>query len=239
MKGYDILKQIIPFKKELLFKTKINEITSISLEHSISSVVSDKVVGNFLITGDYKMTEGSINREKFKFDVPFEINLDSRYNTDSIEIDIDNFYYEVINNEALRVNIDVYLIGERLLEDISTIKDKDVKKSDLDSSISDDILEVENIKYDKVKRVESIIDDSVLNDEGEKLENNVLDNNNVFGSMDSLDTYVTYYVYVVKEDDTLDKILDKFNISKEELEKYNDINNIKEKMKLIIPSSNE
>ena len=31
------MKQIIPFKKDLLFKTKVSEITSISLEREISA----------------------------------------------------------------------------------------------------------------------------------------------------------------------------------------------------------
>ena len=55
------MKQIIPFKKELPFKTKVSEITSISLERDIE-VTEDKVVsGAFHITGDYKMNEGFIS----------------------------------------------------------------------------------------------------------------------------------------------------------------------------------
>ena len=61
------MKQIIPFKKELLFKTKISEITSISLENTLSLKENDLVSGEFHISGDYKMTEASINREKFYY----------------------------------------------------------------------------------------------------------------------------------------------------------------------------
>ena len=116
MKGFDYMKQIIPFKKELLFKTKVSEITAISLEHNLSLTTDDLVSGEFLITGDYKMTDASINREKFEFKLPFDIALDSRYDTENIIIDIDNFYYEVINNEFLMVNIDVYIEGEKIKE---------------------------------------------------------------------------------------------------------------------------
>ena len=116
------MKQIIPFKKELLFKTKVSEITSISLEHTLSLKSDDLISGFFQITGDYKMTEGSINREKFEFKLPFDIALDSRYNLDSIIIDIDNFYYEIINNESLQVNIDVYVEGEKIIEE--TLKEE-------------------------------------------------------------------------------------------------------------------
>ena len=74
------MKQIIPFKKEFLFKTKVNEITSISLEHTIKEKDSDKISGIFIITGDYKMTASSINREKFNFTLPFDIELNKNYN---------------------------------------------------------------------------------------------------------------------------------------------------------------
>ena len=77
MKGFDIMKQVIPFQKELLFKTKVSEVTSISLEHFIDNIDNTVISGKFLVTGDYKMTEGSINREKFSFDIPFEISLDA------------------------------------------------------------------------------------------------------------------------------------------------------------------
>ena len=51
------MKQIIPFKKDLLFKTKVSEITSISLEREISTPEDGIVSGIFHITGDYKKNE--------------------------------------------------------------------------------------------------------------------------------------------------------------------------------------
>ena len=245
------MRQIIPFKKELLFKTKVSEITSISLEHSISSKEDDKVVGNFLVTGDYKMTEGSINREKFRFDIPFEINLDDKYDMDSIIIDIDNFYYEVVNNESLKVNIDVYVMGDRIEEELpvednclDNAKKDDTRLNDLISNSKDNELEEESIKYKKANKVESIVDEddnidiNIDNSNNSINTNDNMNTNSIFNNIDTGDTYVTYYVYIVKEGDTLDKVLDKFKVSKEELEKYNDISDIKEKDKLIIPSSN-
>ena len=57
------MKQIIPFKKDLPFKTKVSDITSISLERKIEILDGGIVTGTFYITGDYKMNEGSINRD--------------------------------------------------------------------------------------------------------------------------------------------------------------------------------
>ena len=75
------MKQIISFKKELPFKTKVSDITSISLERDINVEDDGIVTGMFHITGDYKMNEGSINREEFSFELPFDITLDPRYDT--------------------------------------------------------------------------------------------------------------------------------------------------------------
>ena len=103
------MRKIISFKRELPFKTKVCEITSISLEHIIKKQDDDLVSGEFLINGEYKMTEGSINKEKYDFKLPFDIALNSNYDSNSIKLDIDNFYYEIINNEILKVNVDLLI----------------------------------------------------------------------------------------------------------------------------------
>ena len=50
------MKNIIPFKKDVIFKTKISEITSISLENSLS-INKDVVSGEFIIGGEYKVSD--------------------------------------------------------------------------------------------------------------------------------------------------------------------------------------
>ena len=306
------MRQIIPFKKELLFKTKISEITSISLEHTLRLVEDNLVSGEFHISGDYKMTEASINREKFYFTLPFEIDLDADYISDSVSIDIDNFYYEVVNDDSLQVNIDVFVDGEKkkvIPEEVAVeeevidsseevkevekedVRDEDIKieEDDSKSSINDDIdsnnsfIDVSNNIIDISCDDEKIIEDdstsiisndrqddgqdsdntnSNINDNREELEkqvnyievpkvslediqdssvdNEVINNNFNFFNTENFgtDTYVTYYVYIVKEDDTIDSIIEKFNVSKEEIANYNDISEVKKGTKLIIPTSN-
>ena len=240
------MKQIIPFKKELLFKTKVSEITSISLEHTLSLKDDDLISGEFIINGDYKMTEGSINREKFSFTLPFDIALDSRYDAKNIIIDIDNFYYEVINNEFLVVNIDVFVDGEKIKEEIKEVDDdapiirmvpntrerddNNFIKSIEFPSINKDMIDEEfdiDINYKKVPMM----------DVGEKeVSNKNIDNNfNIFQDIDNSDTYVTYHVYIVKEGDTIDTIMEKYSVKKESLSLYNNIEDIKVGTKLIIP----
>ena len=103
------MKQIVPFKKELPFKTKVSDITSISLERDLNVLDDGIISGVFHITGDYKMNEGSINREDFSFDLPFDITLDPRYDIKTVNSDIDDFYYDIINDDTLKVNIDLLL----------------------------------------------------------------------------------------------------------------------------------
>ena len=66
---------------------------------------------------------------------------------------------------------------------------------------------------------------------------NLTNDFNIFENMDSSDTYVTYYVYVVKEEDTIEKVITKYQTTKEEIALYNNIEDIKPGTKLIIPSS--
>ena len=289
------MRQIIPFKKELLFKTKVSEITSISLEHTLYLKESNLISGEFHISGDYKMTSASINREKFYFTLPFEINLDDNYVGDNINIDIDNFYYEIVNDDSLQVNIDVYIDGEKekkevvinnsetkenkvveeVLPEVSNddnertdtkeVGSKEVREEVLeepkvlvlpskeetlenrDSSkekIAEDEIKIENnISFANSPKIKIDIDNDNVNENENKnideLEN--LSNNINFFNTDNFntDTYVTYYVYIVKEDDTLNSIMEKFNVSKEKLGIYNDLSDLKKGTKIIIPMENE
>ena len=256
-----IMKQIIPFKKDLPFKTKVSDITSISLERKIEILDGGIVTGTFYITGDYKMNEGSINREKFSFDLPFDITLDPRYDVNSVKADIEDFYYDVINEDTLKVNIDLYIEAEYLPDtsldnNILTEEDKsdnemnDVQKEDepveedrnIMMELKSDSKNDENIEIEKDKEVTSEKiknDDSTMNDSD--IERNDVDDfaNDLFSNLDNTETYTTYYVYIVKEEDTIDKIISLYGVTKEDIENYNDITSIKPGDKVIIPKTSE
>lgn len=256
-----IMKQIIPFKKDLPFKTKVSDITSISLERKIEILDGGIVTGTFYITGDYKMNEGSINREKFSFDLPFDITLDPRYDVNSVKADIEDFYYDVINEDTLKVNIDLYIEAEYLPDtsldnNILTEEDKsnnemnDVQKEDepveedrnIMTESKSDSKNDENIEIEKDKEVTSEKinnDDATMNDSD--IERNDVDDfaNDLFSNLDNTETYTTYYVYIVKEEDTMDKIISLYGVTKEDIENYNDITSIKPGDKVIIPKTSE
>lgn len=199
------MKKIIPFKKDLFFKDNVYEIVSISLEHTLHHEKDYLISGEFLITGDYKITDSSINVENFEFKIPFDINIDEHYNLDHLIIDIDDFYYEIVNNNVLRINIEVLLDK---LEENRCIE------------IEDDVIELL-----PVENIEEPI--NILKEEIEEINSNV----------EEAKGFVTYKVYIVKEEDTIEKIYEKYKISRELLEKYNDLKEIKIGDKIIIPSN--
>ena len=53
---------------------------------------------------------------------------------------------------------------------------------------------------------------------------------------DSDETFATYSVYIVRQNDTIEAIMDKYQVSREELESYNDLDNFVIGSKIIIPT---
>lgn len=108
------MRQIIPFQKEITFKTMISKITSISLEHTLELKENDMVLGDFIVSGSYKMTEASQIDEEFSYKVPIEIAIDKKYDTNNISLEIDDFVYEVLDEERLLLKIDLCIDGLEL-----------------------------------------------------------------------------------------------------------------------------
>lgn len=278
------MKQVVPFKKDIIFKSKISEITSISLEHSLE-VDEDMVSGDFIISGDYKMTEASVNKEPFSYNLPFDIALDDRYDTSNLKVEIEDFYYEIINDDILRVNIEVSLDGledkpfrveEEIIDfnDDEEVNEKDEELDSITSTIEElkkELDEKNNNLYNlekimKEKDVEHKLELDKLNDElnsAEERNDNieVIDMNkedineipimtaqnsesmvdtkeikSLFSNLSEEETFSTYHVYIMREDDTIENVITKYNVTKEILSNYNDLENIKLGDKIIIPS---
>ena len=234
------MKKIVPFNNVLNFSTDVCEITAISLEHDIK-ISDDSISGVFFISGEYKIIDGQLEREKFKFELPFDIALGTDYELDTVIVDIDDFRYELLDRNKLKVNIELYIDGEEK----STLDEKTdyeidepvgIQIEDLDIPIE---TEDENIDNRDGEEVSDILSDMLEKEENNTLEeiniNNENINNNIFNNDTYEDKYVTYKVYRVNDGDTIDKIMEKYNITKEELEKYNNIDDIHSGDKLIIP----
>ena len=185
------MKKIVPFKKDILFKTNISEITSISLEHELN-IDKNLIKGKFIVSGDYI---NETTKDKFSHELPFIVDLDEKYILDKANLDIDDFYYEIVGNNTLRVCIDVLIdnLDERKIE---IINERECIEEEVEPP------KIEEKKKDTTEKEES---------------------------------YKSYTVYIVRENDNIDTIQKKYEITKEELEKYNDLTNIKIGDKIIIP----
>ena len=128
--------EIVSFSKDIEFKNMINKITSISLEHTLMLEDKSNIKGDFIVSGSYKMTAASQIENDFSYKIPVDIEVDDKYDLSNLVIDIDDFTYEVIDEEILRVNIDLLLDKLEVKEKLGQLKDALVQEfhlSDLPS----------------------------------------------------------------------------------------------------------
>ena len=250
------MKIIIPFKKEVVFKDNISEITSISLEHHLT--LNDYLVkGNFLITGEYKVSDASITVLPFNLELPIALSIEDRYDTNKAVCDIDDFYYEIINDRKLSISIDI---------SVDKLSEKDIKEVDktvevLEDSSDTEIVNVEdnrcidmeekNLKSDNVE--ESLETNNDVKEEIKEIRDNKIEEREtkdkkidkadevnkkiktLFNTDNNAEEYITYQIYIIRDGDTVDSIIAKYDIDVESLKEYNDISDLKIGDKVIIP----
>ena len=171
--------------------------------------------------------------EDFSYKIPVLISVDEKYETEKASIGIDDFYYEIINDNILKVKIDLILDDLYYKEERSNL-DLEVNEQDnLEVSLDTEKID---INFDKENVQENNlyinISDNEKNMEGSKI-------TDLFKESDTDKEYSIYRVYTISEGDTLDTILDKYKITKDNLEQYNDLTKLDIGTKLIIPSSDE
>lgn len=247
MKGRVKMKQIVPFTKEILFKSTIGELTSISLDHDLQLKGEDLITGNFYIKGKYKLTKASQLEEDFSYKVPCEIAISDDYDTFDAVIDIDDFYYSIVEEEILKVNISVSIDNLVRKENVVETKEEEVQeRSELEEKL--DFEEEENIE-ENIEEEQSIeekpdLEDKVVFKDSDERENispiNIIKETNqqIFNETNEEEVYSTYYVYLVQDDDTFERIGEKYHCSKEEILLYNDVKELKAGIKLVIPETN-
>lgn len=250
------MQKIIPFKKEMPFKNQVAEITSISLEHTLHKEGGNLITGLFIVSGDYKVVDTSNVIDHFSFELPFDIHMDDKYDLEKVHIDIDDFYYEIINNTSLMVNIDVLLdkieeIEEEEVEEL--VREPKEEASLLESERLTDMDVVEELspvisapaKQEKIVEIEEDVDTTLLEEpkkvsaerKQEISDASIEPVSSIFDTFDqSVSASSVYKVYMVREEDSLESILSKYKTSREELEKYNNITEMKKGDKLIIPT---
>lgn len=278
------MKKTLSFEKDLTFQTMIGEITTISFEEDLKFVDKSDIEGNFYVSGKYKMTEASTLLEDFSFSIPTQIAMIENYDLETTKISVENFTYEIVDDDILRCKIDILIEGreEVVLEE----EKEEVMKEEL---VSEEMIEenkkeepevleelVRNqeerecdgdpkadkeqelpIKEEPVNIEGSLKEESTMKEEREETvtqEEEVMEQeevtekkdetpsikvNSLFANMgDGNDTFTTYSVYIMREGDTVEKVMDQYQVKREDLEVYNDLSTIELNSKVIIPSFN-
>lgn len=294
------MKKTISFEKKIEFPTMIGEISAISLEQDLKFIDESNVTGNLKISGRYKMTEASRIEEDFNYQLPVEIILTEKLDLDTSKVDIEDFYYEIENDDTMICYIDVKVEGIEIIDDIEKeeqelidleeikkvedynrneilneqeercieeepkepledektstpnitepskmIESESQEKTDTSKEESKDTNDTKDIKEGS----RECDDDYNIEMESEEMpkeekENQTTEINQEVGSLfssfkDSDETFATYSVYILRQEETIQTVIEKYHTTKEELEKYNDLTNLTIGTKLIIPTQNE
>lgn len=258
----------IPFTKDIDFEKKLYEITSISLEHEIS-IVDNTLKGNFIVSGEYKSHEVSVNKEAFSYLLPFEIEILPDVDHDSIEFMIEDFTYEIVETNILRVKIDFNVIGSKIEKEEEEVEEaifRDVKEESEEKLLG--IEETLEIKEEEVKKVEieekkeveetsvgieieeeKVIEEPVVEEIREEEREQIMVNTEEIKKeteetiIDTIkganDEYATYHIHMVSDGETVETICTMYNSNLNILSEYNDLNDLTSGDKLIIPEKDE
>ena len=246
------MKQIVPFVKNIDFDTNVEEVTSISLDFNLDETKESIIRGVFELYLEYKENDISVTTLNYSSKIPFDIDVDDRYILDNVKVDIDDFYYEIEDNRVI-LHIDVLLdnLEEKIDEIIVKHSDRNDSFEEIEKTTTDeldDTIEKQEEKEDKRKIFSNEdnnieIENSKIEDlfEEIKTENIPLESKKhikpIFETFDPAnETYVTYTVHIVREEDNIEKICEKYNVTKDELSNYNGVLEIKTGDKLIVPT---
>lgn len=223
----------IPFSKEILFKSKIAEITSISLEHDVS-INEKELLGDFIVSGEYKNLDVNVDTNPFSHVVPFSVNLDDDIDIESLKYEIEDFSYEIKEEDILKVNILFHVTADKIV----------FKHEDVFERPSDDVFEVKD---------ERVIEEPITDDKSDDDENTIVEeisenrlekangvtNSEIITNNELVEDYITYHIHLVKAGETYKSISKIYNISEEELQDLNDYADVSLGDKLLIPEINE
>ena len=169
------------------------------------SIKDNCISGEFIVSGEYKTHAISVNKEPFNYQIPFTVDLPDRVINNSINYDIVDFTYDIKDDNTLTIKIELEVSYDEMEE-------------------PEDIIEL--VEEPRLDEIEVPIESKVENDSNNIIMDNVINN---------VDTYITYHVYNVKENDNIDEIAKNYNSTKDLIMEYNNIDELKDGIKLIIP----
>ncbi len=259
------MKKIISVDREITFTSMIHDISSICLDHTLKFISSNKVEGDLIVSGTYKMTEASRLDEEFEVKIPVSISTSDNYVLDTTNVSIDDFTYEVVNDDTLNVKIDLLLEGVE--EVIAVEEEEEVLSRECDGDLEEDKVKEVPLKKEKdkvvpvdyteekldnkeeieveVESLEEVTTDNKVVEDNSSDDNDTLEKegksiNSLFMNLtDEDEEFSTYLVYIMRKNDSLEKVLETYDVTREEIASYNDLSTLEVGSKLIIPCKNE
>lgn len=243
------MKSVIPFSKELEFSTKIQEITSISLEREFE-VKDLSIEGNLFVTGEYKSHEVSANVLPFSYKIPFTIEVPENLVKESVSLEISDFAYDIEEEKKIKVNIELELNAEAdEKEEIEEIEPPQMEVDPeeiirmMESSAKEEQEEIE--KEQEIESEEPKEEEEVLEEPKEEPKEIIAEENRgeeeemILQTVTTEDEYKTYHIHIIKDGENIETICTMYGSNTNLLAEYNDVSNIIPGEKLIIPSNDE
>ena len=219
------MRKNVSFEKRIDFPTMVGEISAISLEEDLKFINESSIEGNLILSGKYKLTEASRLEEDFNYKLPIEISLTEKLDISTSKVEISNFTYKMMDENIMLCNIELLIEGLELLDesrecdsDVSEIEipiKEDIDKvinnefiNDTDTLESDVLLKENNeVKYDK--RDDIVVTKKDVAETIDINKDDKVENTSIFNINEDSETYGTLLVYIVRENDTLESILNK------------------------------
>ena len=261
------MKSIIPYTKSISFGSKIAEITSMSLEHEMD-IKPGEISGNFIISGEYKSHEVSVNREPFLYKLPFSIELTENIDLESIEFEITDFSYDILNDDTIEVSIEFSLDALEMsmeetesLEKSEHLEEREILEQFDEESAPVEIIdlidtplvknemgakdgEMEQIETREMLELEEVEEreDVMIKEQKEKVvqvEDMKESEETIIKNVNPMDdSYATYHIHIVKEGENIETICTMYHSNLNLLSEYNSMENMNVGDKIIIPSLN-
>ncbi len=240
------MKSVIPFSKELEFSTKIQEITSISLEREFE-VKDLSIEGNLFVTGEYKSHEVSANVLPFSYKIPFTIEVPENLVKESVSLEISDFAYDIEEEKKIKVNIELELNAE--VDEKEEIEEIEPPQMEVDpeeiirmmeSNAKEEIEKEQEIESEESKEEEEVLEEP--KEEPKEIiaeENRGEEEEMILQTVTTEDEYKTYHIHIIKDGENIETICTMYGSNTNLLAEYNDVSNIIPGEKLIIPSNDE
>ena len=238
------MKKKVTFDKSMEFPSMIGQISAISLDSALRFVDESSIEGDLIVSGKYKLTEASQLEEDFYYKIPIEITLTENLDIDNSSIEISDFTYETQEN-MLICHIELFINGIEVIKE-NIIEEE--RECDGDEKMENEIeiphkkIEEEKIRdeiFEEKKNIQEEIKEELDKDSSEEKEELEKDSSLFFNFKDDDDQYGTFIVYIVRQNETINSIIEKYHTTLEEIEQYNDIKDIQNGTKLIIPAHND